>query len=158
MNNTPIPQLNSHELLMLNQGSMSVTFIPTSDTLPWVIPTALIIGIQACTVNLKQYEWQGHMLPVFSLLAKGAKPESLVILEGERDQQRIALLIQGQLRQQLIKITDIKDIENKTLATASSKNKNNGERNYSYQQVSIGTDAYMVPDLKRLSKQLLKTA
>lgn len=150
MTHTPLQQPNTREQLIFNQNGLSVTFIPTAESSDWVVPTELVVGIRACDIILKHCEWQGHSLPVFSLLAEGAKPESLVVLEGSQDDQRIALLIQGSLRQQQIKMTDIKDIETSSLATAS------GRQNYSYQHVTIGEKTYVVPDLQRLSAQLAK--
>ncbi|WP_296403636.1 hypothetical protein [Psychrobacter sp.] len=159
MNNIPSQQLNARELLMLNQGSMYVTFIPTSSKFDWVIPTALIIGIKACEAPLRECEWQGRTLPVFSLLAPDTKPDSLIVLEAESDMHRLALIVKGQLKQLQIRITDIKDIEQSKLATASGQHEldaTHEQKEYEYQQVIIDNITYMVPDLQRLTNHLIE--
>lgn len=146
--------LNTLDLLTFNKRGLSVSFIPRLDSSDWVIPTVLILDVIDCDEIIKNYDWQGQKIAVFNLLPnseqKELSPDTLVILEGETDQQRIGLLFQGKLRQQQIKLSDIQDVEPNTLTT------NGGEidSEYNYQQVTIHSECYTVPDLKQVSAYL----
>lgn len=155
-NPEPLNRTEQHSTLMtLNQQGLSVTFIPRQGKPDWVVPTALILAIENCDKVVENYTWQGHNIAVFNLLPTASqndiKPEKLVILEGEEDQQRIGLLIQGELSQQQIRPADIKDNESSSLSTTV-------EPDFSYQQVIIydqlnhelHNQCYTVPDLKQL--------
>lgn len=168
INPGPLDSSEQHKtLLTLNQQGLSVTFIPRLDKPDWVVPTALIIAIENCDKVIENYSWQGDNIAVFNLLPTSyqndIRPDSLLVLEGESDQQRIGLLIKGELSQQQIRPSDIKDNESSLGSTMT-------EPDFSYQQVTIYTEpnhklnnklnheqhseCYTVPDLKQLAAYL----
>ncbi|WP_019673466.1 hypothetical protein [Psychrobacter lutiphocae] len=175
MNNTQqrpyqVSPLTTNALMSTKQGVLATTIIPATEQLDWIVPTALILAvmpfdphavIELTIADEKQsaisdnsqtylhhqgYRWQQQVISIYPLLTRLEEAEQVVILEGESDNARLAILVKGELIQREIKLLDIKDIELEATVQYGTA----GE--YVSQLVLVQQQAYVVPDLSALSQ------
>lgn len=98
-------------LLTADNGMLEVTVIPAMNQPHWIIPSSLILSVDAYTERIWTYLWQQQEVAVFHLLPRDQVPDKLVVLEGNTAVHRIALQTKGKLKNLKVRISDVKDSE-----------------------------------------------
>ncbi|KAA0915080.1 hypothetical protein [Psychrobacter sp. ANT_WB68] len=150
-------------LLTTNNGMLDVTIVPAVDQPDWIIPSSLILSVEACSEHTWNYEWQQQEVAVFHLLPRHQTPEKMIILEGNTTAHRIALQTAGELRQLQARISDVKDVElpehfikpNGNIDTVYERVQEDVVLSYLFQAVMIEDTFYLVPDLDKIAHQLV---
>lgn len=144
-------------LLNASTGLLDITVIPVANQPDWVIPSNIVLDVQPMQEKIWTYLWQQpstnkkqikdtrhqQEVAVYHLYNKTELPEKVVVIEGMTDVHRIALQIQGELKQQQVKISDVKDADEKLPVP------------YNFQTVLLNGKLCVVPDLDRLSHYLV---
>lgn len=151
-------------LLTTNKGMLDVTVIPAFNQPDWLIPSSLLLDVEACHKRTSLYDWQQQEVVVFHLLPDYETPDKMVVLEGNRSSHRLALQTAGELQQLQVRIAEVKDIElpesfNDTNVTANTEAMipldENVVLSYLFQAVMIDDKVYLVPDLDKIAYQLI---
>lgn len=150
-------------LLTTNNGMLDVTIVPAVDQPDWIIPSSLILSVEACSEHTWNYEWQQQEVAVFHLLPRHQTPEKIIVLEGNTTAHRIALQTAGELRQLQARISDVKDVElpehfikpNGNIDTVYERVQEDVVLSYLFQAVMIEDTFYLVPDLDKIAHQLV---
>lgn len=150
-------------LLTTNNGMLDVTIVPAVDQPDWIIPSSLILSVEACSEHTWNYEWQQQEVAVFHLLPRHQTPEKMIVLEGNTTAHRIALQTAGELRQLQARISDVKDVElpehfikpNGNIDTVYERVQEDVVLSYLFQAVMIEDTFYLVPDLDKIAHQLV---
>lgn len=153
-------------LLTAANGMLEATIIPAIDQPDWIVPSALILDSIDYSENDENrhvdhkecYSWQQQSVPVFYLIPKDQSPSSIVILEGNSIDYRLALKIKGQLRQIEVSISEVQD-SNLPQEYSSELDielvSEDSISSYLYQTIMIEDTVYMVPDLDKIAHQLV---
>ena len=150
-------------LLTTNNGTLDVTIIPALDQPDWLVPSGLILSVEAYSEYTQVYEWQQQKVAVFHMLPSHQTPDTMVVLEGNTSAHRIALQTVGEVRQLQVRISDVKDVElpehfinsNSNIDTVHERVKEEVVLSYLFQTVMIDNMLYLVPDLDKIAHQLV---
>ncbi len=164
-------------LLTAANGMLAATVIPALNQPDWIVPSSLILDSieykgednSGSASGIKYYSWQQQQIAVFHLLPKAQLADSVVILEGNSVEQRLALKTIGQPRQIEVSISEVQDCElpqQYSVRADNIINDSNDELNedlvsedllysYLFQAISIDDTVYMVPDLDKIAHQLV---
>ena len=150
-------------LLTTDNGMLDVTMIPAMNQPDWIIPTSLILSVEAHTERTSSYLWQQQSVAVFHLLPSEQAADKVIILEGNTVLHRIALQTVGELRQTKLRIAEVRDIDTPKLYEESSHDLNmnietldeNIVLSYLFQTVIINDMIYLIPDLDKIAHQLV---
>ncbi|WP_198333841.1 MULTISPECIES: hypothetical protein [Psychrobacter] len=154
-------------LLTTNNGMLDVTVIPAVNQPDWLIPSSLILSVENCAERTSTYDWQQQALMVFHLLPQEQSPETIVVLEGNTSDHRLALQTAGELQPRQVRISEVKDIDVPEQFDNSEplNNMDTDDRglplnenvvlSYLFQTVMIDDKTYLVPDLDKIAHQLI---
>ncbi len=164
-------------LLTAANGMLAATIIPAMDQPDWIVPSSLILDSieykdeenSGGASEIKYYSWQQQQIAIFHLLPEAQLADSIVILEGNSVEQRLALKTTGQPRQIEVSISEVQDCElpqQYSVMTDNISSEINDELNedlvsedllnsYLFQAISIEDTVYMVPDLDKIAYQLV---
>lgn len=154
-------------LLTTNNGMLDVTIIPAFNQPDWLIPTSLILSVESCDERTSLYPWQQQEVVVFHLLPEDKTPDTMIVLEGNTSDHRLALQTAGELQQLQVRISEVKDIEvPEVFNNANIVDKidsaetiipldENIVLSYLFQTVMIEDQTYLVPDLDNIAYQLI---
>ena len=153
-------------LLTAANGMLEATIIPAIDQPDWIVPSALILESvdhsesdeNKDADHKEYYSWQQQSVPVFYLIPKDQSPNSVVILEGNSIDYRLALKIKGQLRQIEVSISEVQDSKLPQEYSSELSVESVSEdsiSSYLYQTIMIEDTVYMVPDLDKIAHQLV---
>ncbi|MEN6669363.1 hypothetical protein AAJP47_03200 [Psychrobacter sp. B38] len=154
-------------LLTTNNGMLDVTIIPTFNQPDWLIPSSLILSVEDCDERTSAYSWEQQEVAVFHLLPEDLTPDTMIVLEGNTSDHRLALQTAGELQQLRVRISEVKDVElpepfNGANATDNTDNAEtaipldeNVVLSYLFQTVMINDNTYLVPDLDNIAYQLI---
>lgn len=98
-------------LLTTNNGMLDVTIVPALNQPDWIIPSSLILSVDALDEHIWTYLWQQQEVVVFHLLSSEQVPDKIIVLEGNTAAHRMALQTAGELRQRQVRISEVKDGE-----------------------------------------------
>ena len=98
-------------LLTTSKGVLDVTIIPAMNQPDWIVPSSLILGVEAHEERIWTHIWNQQEVSVFHLLPSDEPVDKLVILEGNTVVHRLALQTRGELQQLQVRISDVKDTE-----------------------------------------------
>lgn len=98
-------------LLTTNNGMLDVTIVPAFNQPDWIIPSSLILSVDALDEHIWTYLWQQQEVAVFHLLSSEQVPDKIIVLEGNTAAHRMALQTAGELRQRQVRISEVKDGE-----------------------------------------------
>lgn len=182
-------------LLTADKGLLDISVIPAEGQPDWLIPTNLILEVverqnhesqtsklqsRLCTYHLQgQNQASEQEIPVFHLIPPATQPTTLIVLEGNSDDHRIALQTAGQVQTIRVSISDLKDVtipdEFIDTFTSESPFNINDTRDepeegatdlmnqvdetilssYLFQCVEVNQDVYLVPDIDKISHYLV---
>lgn len=170
--------LTANTLVNVNQGVLDATLIPAVGQPDWILPTALILAVEPADVqqttldnNCFDYLWRpeadhqlkqqseqqsidtqdkSQTIKVYALTPTLEKVDTILVLEGENNDARLGLLIQGELAQRQIKLSDIKDIE----PTEAEGLNIEHSADFVFQLVSVQQQVCIVPDLTALAAHI----
>ena len=148
-------------LLATSNGMLDVTIVPAFNQPDWVIPSSLILSVDAYSERTSSYDWEQQEVAVFHLLPEDEQPNKVIILEGNTSEHRLALQTAGELRSLQVRISEVKDIDvpepfndiniNETAIPFNE----NVMLSYLFQTIMIDGNAYLVPDLDKIVHQLV---
>lgn len=132
-------------LLTADNGMLEVTVVPAMNQPDWLIPSSLILTVNAYDERIWTYLWQQQEVAVFHLMPREQTPDKLIVLEGNTTVHRMALQTAGELRELKVRISDVKDIElpARYISVAISNIDNNKAKDDGfniYQQARAGLD------------------
>ncbi|MEY4516958.1 MAG: hypothetical protein RL180_1304 [Pseudomonadota bacterium] len=136
-------------LLTTTTGLIDIHVIDAKDQPAWIVPQNLVLDVVPTPANTQVLHWNEQTLPVLSLLgASGVATQTVVavVLEGETDQHRVAVLTSQPPASQRIRISGLHDADSKTSAP------------YCFQLVKLEGIDYQVPALDGLAAALTGAA
>jgi hypothetical protein len=136
-------------LLTTTTGLIDIHVIDAKDQPAWIVPQNLVLDVVPAPANTQVLHWNEQSLAVFSLLgASGVATQTVVavILEGDTDQQRVAILTSQPPASQRIRISGLHDVESGVRAP------------YCFQMVKLEGIDYQVPALDVLAATLTSVA
>ena len=151
-------------LLTTNNGMLDVTIVPAFNQPDWLIPSSLILSVDSYDTRTSIYDWQQQEIAVFHLLPEDQTPDTMIVLEGNTSDHRVALQTAGKLQQLQARIAEVKDIElpepfNKAESADNDETviplDENLVLSYLFQAVMIDDRVYLVPDLDNIAYQLI---
>lgn len=151
-------------LLTTNNGMLDVTIVPAFNQPDWLIPSSLILSVDSYDTRTSTYDWQQQEIAVFHLLPEDQTPDTMIVLEGNTSDHRVALQTAGKLQQLQARIAEVKDIElpepfNKAESADNDETVIPLDENlvisYLFQAVMIDDRVYLVPDLDNIAYQLI---
>lgn len=151
-------------LLTTNNGMLDVTIVPAFNQPDWLIPSSLILSVDSYDTRTSTYDWQQQEIAVFHLLPEDQTPDTMIVLEGNTSDHRVALQTAGKLQQLQARIAEVKDIElpepfNKAESADNDETviplDENLVLSYLFQAVMIDDRVYLVPDLDNIAYQLI---
>ena len=154
-------------LLTTNNGMLDVTIVPAFNQPDWLIPSSLILSVDDYNERTATYEWQQQKVVVCHLLPQGKIPDTMIVLEGNTADHRLALQTAGALQYLQVRISEVKDIEvPEEFNTPEQIDKIDSDKtalpfdenvmlSYLFQMVMINDNAYLVPDLDKIAHQLV---
>mgnify|MGYP000016336460 FL=1 len=132
-------------LLTTTTGLVDIYLVAIAGEPEWVIPQNLVLAIDLVDAHAKTAEWEGQQIPVQSFLPEDYEGlGTLVLIEGQDDQHRIGVLTADTPKSLRIRISSLHDTNDSHVLP------------YAYQKVLLDQKLYQVPDLDRLTTQLLK--
>lgn len=162
MNKIQKHQFEPVSLLTAEHGTLEVTAIPAIGQPDWLVPTALIMGVEEYQERIWTYLWRGQEVAVYHLIPKDIEADKLIILEGNTDVHRLALQTVGELTTKRVRISDVKDITldeeelaGIRLSASSLPNLKDSQESYLYQAVTLDGETYVVPDLDLIVHHLV---
>ena len=151
-------------LLTTNNGMLDLTIVPAFNQPDWLIPSSLILSVDSYDTRTSTYDWQQQEIAVFHLLPEDQTPDTMIVLEGNTSDHRVALQTAGKLQQLQARIAEVKDIElpepfNKAESADNDETviplDENLMLSYLFQAVMIDDRVYLVPDLDNIAYQLI---
>lgn len=132
-------------LLTTTTGLVDIYLVAAAGEPEWIIPQNLVLAIDMLEADATTAEWEGKPIVVQSLLADDYEGvATLVVIEGQDDDHRIGLLTATAPKSIRIRISSLHDTNDSTVLP------------YAYQKVLLDQQLYQVPDIDRLTAQLLK--
>jgi hypothetical protein len=133
-------------LLTTTTGLVDIYLVAIAGEPEWVIPQNLVLEISQIDAQATTIEWEGQAIPIQSFLPDGYQGlGTLVVLEGQDDQHRIGVLTQATPKSMRIRISSLHDTNDAMVLP------------YAYQKVLLDQNLYQVPDIDRLTAQLVAT-
>lgn len=151
-------------LLTTNNGMLDLTIVPAFNQPDWLIPSSLILSVDSYDTRTSTYDWQQQKIAVFHLLPEDQAPDTMIVLEGNTSDHRVALQTAGKLQQLQARIAEVKDIELPEPFNKAESADNDGTvipldenlvLSYLFQAVMIDDRVYLVPDLDNIAYQLI---
>lgn len=152
-------------LLTAGKGFLKISIIPAIGQPDWIVPSALILDTVATNEPTKQYSWQhqqgSQIMPVYPLVPEGVLADTMVILEGSTDEQRLALHAKGDIQTMRVRILEVKDVNLNEEELANIKSSipkallKSKKEHFVYQAVTIGDELYIIPDLDAITEAFL---
>ncbi|MGM8886069.1 hypothetical protein ACS8FD_09005 [Psychrobacter sp. 1U2] len=161
-------------LLTAANGMLEATIIPAMNQPDWIVPSSLILDSldyigdyseaaqNSIEESVETYAWQQQSVAVFRLLAKEQVPDTVVVLEGNTAQERLALYTKGELRRIEVSISEVQDSElpkeyekDSVMDTSATDDEVSEESitSYLFQAIIIEETVYIVPDLDKIAYQ-----
>lgn len=165
------PQIKKHRfdavsLLTAEKGMLAISIIPAIGQPDWVVPTSLILDVIEYEDDATSFVWQHqdhrYELAVYSLVPRGLGVDKIIILEGNDDDERLAVQTIGEITSLKVRISDVKDAhlddEEKAHIIRSLPPilSHDGEK-VIYQAVNIDGELFVVPDLDLIAYRLVKS-
>lgn len=140
-----LEQLQTQELqhlITVSTGFVDAYIIECHDKVPMLLPQNIVLSALDSATNVKTVEWHNHKLPVYHLNDPSLKMGVALVIEGEDDEQRFALMCKTMPEAIRIRISEVVDDAKEN--TDSSI----------LQYVRIGDALYHVPDVEHIQKQI----
>lgn len=141
-----LDQLETQELrdlLTLSTGSIDAYIIESQDKVPMLLPQSIVLAALDSLANVEFIQWHDFQLPFFNLNGATQRNGVALVIEGESNEQRFALLCKSMPRAMRIRISDMVDDESQPILDLTIKH-----------YVRIANKIYHVPDLNYIQKQM----
>ena len=153
-------------VLTTEKGMLEVTIIPANNQPDWIIPSSLILSVNDYQKRIDRYLWQQQQLAVFHLQPYEQSLDKIIVLEGNTAEHRIALQTMGELRHIQVRISDVHDMplpqeyQHRAITSVNADTDHNQVTenelmSYLFQTVMIDEILYLIPDLDKVSHQLI---
>lgn len=141
----PIDQASQTiSLLTTTTGLIDIYALSVQGEPDWIVPQNIVLDTLNVSAKSNSVVWQGQTIPLFSLLGEVIEsPEAVaVVLEGDNDATRLAVLTAIPPKPMRVRISNLRDVTaEQPLA-------------YAYQPVLLADELYQVPDLQKALKSV----
>ncbi|MEC7118332.1 MAG: hypothetical protein VXW65_00305 [Pseudomonadota bacterium] len=133
-------------LLTTTTGLIDIYALAVDGEPDWIVPQSLVLEIVPLpNAKAKHIEWQDQQIPTHSLLPNTVKGAAVaVLIEGDTDASRIALIVETTPVSMRVRISNLRDTNNSQVLP------------HVYQKVLLENKLYQVPDIDRLTKAIMR--
>ena len=130
-------------LITTSTGFLDVYEIPVHGDVPLLIPQNMILSAMSVKANEKLVEWHDKQLPTYLVHQPNLSEVTALVVEGEQETTRFALLCDSMPNSLRLRISEVVDVEKDAPAQT-------------YQYVQVNGKDYQVPNLRAIQQQVFK--
>ena len=109
-----LSQEQIQSLITTSTGFLDVYEIPVHGDVPILIPQNMILSAMSVKANEKQVEWHDKQLPTYVVHQPDLSEVTALVVEGEQEATRFALLCDSMPNSLRLRISEVVDVEKKT--------------------------------------------
>lgn len=143
--NTPLSAMSSQELqhlITVSTGFIDAYIISCHGKVPMLLPQNIVLSALDSSTHVQFVDWHEVQLPVFNVSNPHQYLGVALVIEGEKIEQRFALMCNEMPRSIRLRISEVIDdqvsIEDETVT----------------EYVLIGTQQYHIPNLSKIQSRL----
>lgn len=138
-----LSQEQLQSLITTSTGFLDVYEIPVHGDVPLLIPQNMILSAMSVKANEKLVEWHDKQLPTYLVHQPNLSEVTALVVEGEQETTRFALLCDRMPNSLRLRISEVVDVEKDAPAQT-------------YQYVQVNGKDYQVPNLRAIQQQVFK--
>ena len=138
-----LSQEQIQSLITTSTGFLDVYEIPVHGDVPLLIPQNMILSAMSVKANEKLVEWHDKQLPTYLVHQPNLSEVTALVVEGEQETTRFALLCDRMPNSLRLRISEVVDVEKDAPAQT-------------YQYVQVNGIDYQVPNLRAIQQQVFK--
>lgn len=138
-----LSQEQIQSLITTSTGFLDVYEIPVHGDVPLLIPQNMILSAMSVKANEKLVEWHDKQLPTYLVHQPNLSEVTALVVEGEQETTRFALLCDRMPNSLRLRISEVVDVEKDAPAQT-------------YQYVQVNGKDYQVPNLRAIQQQVFK--
>ena len=138
-----LSQEQIQSLITTSTGFLDVYEIPVHGDVPLLIPQNMILSAMSVKANEKLVEWHDKQLPTYVVHQPDLSEVTALVVEGEQETTRFALLCDRMPNSLRLRISEVVDVEKDAPAQT-------------YQYVQVNGKDYQVPNLRAIQQQVFK--
>ena len=138
-----LSQEQIQSLITTSTGFLDVYEIPVHGDVPLLIPQNMILSAMSVKANEKLVEWHDKQLPTYVVHQPDLSEVTALVVEGEQETTRFALLCDSMPNSLRLRISEVVDVEKDAPAQT-------------YQYVQVNGKDYQVPNLRAIQQQVFK--
>ena len=138
-----LSQEQIQSLITTSTGFLDVYEIPVHGDVPILIPQNMILSAMSVKANEKLVEWHDKQLPTYLVHQPNLSEVTALVVEGEQETTRFALLCDSMPNSLRLRISEVVDVEKDAPAQT-------------YQYVQVNGKDYQVPNLRAIQQQVFK--
>lgn len=138
-----LSQEQIQSLITTSTGFLDVYEIPVHGDVPLLIPQNMILSAMSVKANEKLVEWHDKQLPTYVVHQPNLSEVTALVVEGEQETTRFALLCDRMPNSLRLRISEVVDVEKDAPAQT-------------YQYVQVNGKDYQVPNLRAIQQQVFK--
>lgn len=138
-----LSQEQIQSLITTSTGFLDVYEIPVHGDVPLLIPQNMILSAMSVKANEKLVEWHDKQLPTYLVHQPDLSEVTALVVEGEQETTRFALLCDSMPNSLRLRISEVVDVEKDAPAQT-------------YQYVQVNGKDYQVPNLRAIQQQVFK--
>ncbi len=138
-----LSQEQIQSLITTSTGFLDVYEIPVHGDVPLLIPQNMILSAMSVKANEKLVEWHDKQLPTYLVHQPNLSEVTALVVEGEQETTRFALLCDSMPNSLRLRISEVVDVEKDAPAQT-------------YQYVQVNGKDYQVPNLRAIQQQVFK--
>lgn len=138
-----LSQEQIQSLITTSTGFLDVYEIPVHGDVPILIPQNMILSAMSVKANEKLVEWHDKQLPTYVVHQPNLSEVTALVVEGEQETTRFALLCDSMPNSLRLRISEVVDVEKDAPAQT-------------YQYVQVNGKDYQVPNLRAIQQQVFK--
>lgn len=139
-----LDQQELQHLISVSTGLIDVFKVECFEQPDMLLPQNIVLSAQTCDSNLKSLEWHDISLPIYAVNNTALKEGVALIIEGETQEQRFALLCDEMPEVMRLRISEVVDDDRPV------------ESKYIFQYVNMQETVYQVPALDVIYKDISK--
>lgn len=136
-----LSQEQIQSLITTSTGFLDVYEIPVHGDVPLLIPQNMILSAMSVKANEKLVEWHDKQLPTYLVHQPNLSEVTALVVEGEQETTRFALLCDRMPNSLRLRISEVVDVEKDAPAQT-------------YQYVQVNGKDYQVPNLRAIQQQV----
>ncbi|KAA8734436.1 hypothetical protein F4V57_05625 [Acinetobacter qingfengensis] len=136
-----LSQENLQSLIATSTGFIDAYDIPVHDDANILLPQNMVLSAMKVGANSHYVEWHEKQLPTYNLCTPEADDVTALVIEGEEENTRFALLCDHMPESLRLRISQVSDINRPVSDTV-------------YQYVEVDGHVYQIPNLANIQKQL----